>query len=136
MFYQTAADIVVIVHLLFVLFAVLGGLLVYRWRYLLWVHLPAVFWAAWVVITGGICPLTPLENQLRRQGGIAGYQGGFIEHYVETLLYPPGLTRTTQMVLGVAVLVINVGLYGLLLLRARRAARSREQQVGADQIVD
>ncbi len=124
MVYQRAADIVVIVHLLFVLFAVLGGLLVYRWRYLLWVHLPAVFWAAWVVITGGICPLTPLENRLRLQGGVAGYPGGFIEYYVETLLYPPGLTRTTQMALGAAVLVINIGLYGLLLFRARRTGRA------------
>ena len=111
-------------HLVFVLFAVLGSLLVLWRRYLLWFHLPAMIWAAWIEFRGGLCPLTPLENWLRRQGGMAGYQGGFIEHYVEPLLYPPGLTRTTQVVLGAVVLIINCGLYGLLLFRVWRAGRS------------
>jgi len=124
MVYQIAADMVLVLHLVFVLFAVLGSLLVLWRRYLLWLHLPAMIWAAWIEFRGGLCPLTPLENWLRRQGGIAGYGGGFIEHYVETLLYPPGLTRTTQMVLGAAVLIINCGLYGLLLFRVWRATRS------------
>ncbi len=91
---------------------------------MLWLHLPAMIWAAWIEFRGGICPLTPLENWLRWQGGIAGYQGGFIEHYVEILLYPPGLTRTTQMVLGAAVLVINCILYGFLLFQIWRDTRS------------
>jgi len=109
---------------MFVLFAVLGSLLVLWRRYLLWLHLPAMTWAAWIEFSGGLCPLTPLENWLRRQGDIAGYGEGFIEHYVTTLLYPPGLTRTSQVVLGAAVLIINCGLYGLLLFRLWRARRS------------
>ena len=124
MVYQIAADTVVVLHLAFVLFAVLGSLLVLWRRYLLWFHLPAMIWAAWIEFTGGLCPLTPLENWLRRQGGMAGYRGGFIEHYVEPLLYPPGLTRTTQLILGAAVLLINCGLYGLLLFRVWRDGRS------------
>ncbi len=124
MVYQIAADTVVVLHLVFVLFAVLGSLLILWRRYLLWLHLPAMIWAAWIEFRGGLCPLTPLENWLRRQGGMAGYQGGFIEHYVEPLLYPPGLTRTTQLILGAAVLIINCGLYGLLLFRVWRDGRS------------
>ena len=115
---------VLVLHLAFVLFAVLGSLLVFWRRYLLWLHLPTMTWAAWIEFSGTICPLTPLENRLRLQGGIADYQGGFIEHYVELWLYPPGLTRTTQMILGAAVLIINCGLYGLLLFRIWRATRS------------
>ncbi len=124
MVYQIAADTVVVLHLVFVLFAVLGSLLILWRRYLLWLHLPAMIWAAWIEFRGGMCPLTPLENWLRRQGGMVGYQGGFIEHYVEPLLYPPGLTRTTQLILGAAVLIINCGLYGLLLFRIWRNGRS------------
>jgi hypothetical protein len=124
MVYQIAADIVLVAHLAFVFFAVLGSLLVLWRRYLLWLHLPAMIWAAWIEFRGGLCPLTPLENWLRRQGGMAGYRGGFIEHYVEPLLYPPGLTRTTQLILGSVVLIINCTLYGLLLFRVWRASRS------------
>ena len=91
---------------------------------MLWFHLPAMIWAAWIEFRGGLCPLTPLENWLRRQGGRAGYQGGFIEHYVEPLLYPPGLTRTTQLILGAFVLIINCVLYGLLIFQVWRDGRS------------
>ncbi len=115
---------VLVLHLAFILFAVLGSLLVLWRRYLLLFHLPAMIWAAWIEFRGGLCPLTPLENWLRRQGGIAGYQGGFIEHYGELLLYPPGLTRTTQMILGAAVLIINCSLYGLILFHIWRNTRS------------
>ena len=124
MVYLIAADMVLVLHLAFILFAVLGSLLVLWRRYLLLFHLPAMTWAAWIEFRGGICPLTPVENWLRRQGGIAGYQGGFIEHYGELLLYPPGLTRTTQMILGAAVLIINCCLYGLLLFHIWRNTRS------------
>ena len=124
MVFKIAADMVLVLHLMFVFFAVLGSLLVLWRRYLLWLHLPAMIWAVWIEFRGGLCPLTPLENWLRRQGGVAGYQGSFIDHYVEPLLYPPGLTRSTQVVLGAAVLIINCGLYGLLLFRVWRATRS------------
>lgn len=124
MIYQIAADMVVVLHLLFVIFAVLGGLLVVWQRYLFLLHFPAMIWAIWIEFSGGLCPLTPLENRLRRLGGENGYQGGFIEHYIEPLLYPPGLTRNTQLILGAFVLTINCCLYGFLLFRAWRASRS------------
>jgi hypothetical protein len=100
-----------------VLFVVLGGLAVRRWPRLAWIHLPAVAWGIWIEISGGICPLTPLENHLRQLGSEPGYRGGFVEHYLLPALYPDGLSRALQMALAVAVLAINAGAYGHLLLR-------------------
>ena len=114
------ADGVLVLHLAFVLFVVLGGLLVLRWRRLAWLHVPAVAWAAFVEFTGRFCPLTPLENALRRDAGEAVYSGDFIGNYLGSLLYPEGLTRPMQMLLGFAVLVINVVLYSVM---ARRRPR-------------
>jgi hypothetical protein len=105
------AGLVLVLHLGFVLFVALGGLLVLRWPRLAWLHVPAALWGAGIEFSGGICPLTPLENRFRRLGGEAGYAGGFIDHYVTALLYPHGLTRTAQLVLGTAVVVVNVLLY-------------------------
>lgn len=123
MFYRALADLVVIVHLAFVLFAVLGALFVLRWRRAAWIHVPAALWAALIEFAGWVCPLTPLENWLRARGGAAGYEYGFIEHYILPLLYPAELTRRLQVALGLLVLAINAGIYGLVLLRAvkRRA---------------
>ena len=115
--YGLAADLVALTHLAFVLFVVLGGVLALRWRRLIWVHLPAVIWGALIEFTGCICPLTPLENWLRRQAGAVGYRGGFIEHYLMPVLYPVGLTRGIQIVLGVSVIVINAAVYGWILSR-------------------
>ena len=118
------ADAVLLLHGLFILFAVFGGLLAWRWPRLAWLHLPAAAWAGWVVSAGWICPLTPLENALRRSAGEAGYGGGFIEHYLTALIYPEGLTRPVQIALGLGVLLFNVVLYAWLLLsRRRKAAR-------------
>jgi hypothetical protein len=111
------ANLVVLVHLTFVLFVVLGGLLVLRWRRLAYLHVPAVIWGAWIELSGGICPLTPLENSLRARAGQAGYSGGFIEHYVLAVLYPSGLTRVIQIVLGATVLLLNLAVYFYLLRR-------------------
>ena len=120
--YRALADLVVTLHLGFVLFVVFGGLLVTRWPRLVWIHIPAAVWGAAIEYTGWICPLTPLENSLRVRGGEAGYAGGFIEHYLLPTLYPQGLTRGTQFVLGSLVLMINAAAYGALLLRTRRRA--------------
>lgn len=120
--YGLLADVVLLVHFGFVLFVVLGGLFVLRRPGLAWVHLPAAAWGALIEFTGGVCPLTPLEQRLRRLGGEAGYSGDFIDHYVRTLLYPDGLTRTTQIVLGVIVLLVNVTVYRVLLRRTTQAA--------------
>jgi hypothetical protein len=119
MAYRTIADLVLLLHLAFLLYVVAGGLLVLRWPRSAWLHLPAVVWGAWTEFAGIICPLTPLENHFRRLGGQAGYAGGFIEHYVTGTLYPQGLTRGMQLVLGLAAVAINVAVYWYV-LRARR----------------
>jgi hypothetical protein len=118
--YRALADLVLVVHLTFVLFVVLGGLLVLRWRRAAWLHIPAAIWGVLIEYTGWICPLTPLENSFRARGGEAGYSGGFIEHYIQPLLYPAGLTRSTQVVLGSLVLVLNLTAYGIVVSRMRR----------------
>ena len=118
--YGVLADLVLVVHLGFVLFVALGGLLVLRWPRLAWIHLPAAAWGALIEFTGGICPLTPLENRLRVLAGEAGYAGGFVEHYVTAVLYPDGLTRGAQLGLGAAVLLVNSLIYWVLLRRSVR----------------
>jgi hypothetical protein len=118
---RAAADLVLLFHFAFVLFAVFGGVLVLRWPRLAWAHLPVVTWAALVEFAGWICPLTPFEVALREAGGEAGYAGGFIEHYIGALLYPEALTRETQLVLGAALVLLNVVVYVHVLLRLRRA---------------
>lgn len=116
------ADGVLVVHALFVGFVVFGGLVVLRRRWVAWLHLPALAWGAFVIGTGRICPLTPWENTLRRAAGEAGYAGGFIEHYVAALIYPPGLTREVQVLLAVGVVVLNAGIYGRIWRRRRSGA--------------
>ena len=110
---RLAADAVVALHLAFVAFACLGGLFAWRRLRYAWVHLPALAWAAWIELTGTICPLTPLENELRRKAGEAGYAGGFVEHYLIPLIYPAGLTASTQFWLGLAVIGVNVFVYAM-----------------------
>ena len=130
MLWRALADGVLVLHLGFLVFVVLGGLLVLRWPGVAWLHLPAVVWGAWVELTGGVCPLTPLENRLRRAGGGLGYQGGFIDQYLVPVLYPPGLTRTHQIVLGCALLVLNAVAYDAVLRRGRRRRAVAEQPPG------
>ena len=112
--YQLLADLVLIVHLAFVVFVLCGGLLVLKWRWIVWLHLPAVTWGAFVEFSGWICPLTPLENWLRAQGGETAYAGDFIARYLQPLLYPDALTPDIQVVLGALVLVVNLAIYGWL----------------------
>lgn len=119
------ADALLALHGLFILFVLVGGAGVWRWPRLAWLHLPAVAWAAWVAWAGWICPLTPMENALRHAAGQAGYEGGFVAHYLLPLIYPEGLTRGVQIGLGTGVLILNVLAYALLLRgRARRAGRA------------
>lgn len=113
------ADTVVLLHLAFIAFAVLGGLLVLRWHRAAWLHLPALAWGAFIEFSGGICPLTPLENALRSAAGGAVYSQGFIERYIVPLIYPGELTRELQFVLGGTLVAINVAIYGLVLYRRR-----------------
>jgi hypothetical protein len=109
--FRLLADAVLVLHLAFVAFIVLGGFLVLRVPALAWLHLPAVVWAAATEFLQLICPLTPLENHLRTLGGEAGYSGGFIAHYLASLIYPAGLTREMQFLLGALVIGINAVVY-------------------------
>lgn len=121
--YRILADLVVGVHALFVAFVVVGGLLALRWPWVAFLHLPAAVWGALIELQGWICPLTPLEKSLRAAAGESGYEGGFIDHYLLPVLYPAGLTRQVQLVLGTAVIVVNIAIYALL-LRRRAGARA------------
>jgi hypothetical protein len=107
------ADLVVVLHLAFAIFAVAGGLLAVRWPRAAWIHLPAAAWGAFIELSGRICPLTPLEQHLRRAAGQAGYEGDFVAHYVLPVLYPAGLTRGAQIVLAAALLAVNVVIYAV-----------------------
>jgi hypothetical protein len=118
--YRLAADAVLLLHALFVAFVVAGGLLVLRWPRAAWLHLPCAAWGALIEFAGWICPLTPLENRLRRLGGESGYEGGFVETYLLATLYPEGLSRPVQWALGGLVMVVNGVVYGWILTRRRR----------------
>ena len=117
--YRLLADFVLVLHAGFVAFVMLGALLVLRWPRLAWVHVPVALWGAGIEFLGGICPLTPLENHWRRLAGELGYQGGFVEHYVVSVLYPDGLTRGVQLALGSLVLLVNGAIYARVLWRVR-----------------
>ena len=119
------ADLVLILHLAFVVFVLCGGLFVLKWRWIAWVHLPAAFWGTIVEFTGWICPLTPLENWLRAQSGEATYRSDFIAHYLLPVLYPDNLTRGIQLLLGTIVIVLNAAVYWWIWrMQPRGAARN------------
>ncbi len=122
MLYRLLADTVLVVHALFVLFVAMGAVLLLWKPRLAWLHLPALAWGAGIMLVGGICPLTPLENSLRHSAGQQGYQGGFIEHYLLSALYPQGVTRSVQIGLGVLALAWNITLYAIVWRRRRRGA--------------
>jgi hypothetical protein len=109
--YPLLADLVLIVHLAFVVFVLCGGLFVLRWQWIAWLHLPAATWGAVVEFTGWICPLTPLENWLRVQGGEVGDEQDFTVRYLMSILYPEDLTRGLQLLLGTVVVVLNAAVY-------------------------
>lgn len=122
---RLAADALVLVHLAFIVFVVLGGLLV-AWRArIAWLHLPAAAWGAWIEARGAICPLTPWENRLRRLAGESGYPGGFVEHYLIPLIYPAGLTAASQRWLAALVVLVNVAVYAAIVVPRWRRQRRR-----------
>ena len=125
------SNLVLIAHLAFVLFAVLGGFLVLKWKSLAWIHVPTFFWGALIELAGWVCPLTPLENWLREKDGGLVYRTDFIEHYILSLLYPTTLTRNSQIILGLFVLSVNLGLYGWIFWRtAQKKARRNSSSHG------
>jgi hypothetical protein len=131
MVYHALSNLVLIAHLAFVLFVVLGGFLVLKWKSLAWIHVPAFLWGALIELAGWVCPLTPLENWLREKDGGLVYRTDFIEHYILSLLYPTTLTRSLQIFLGLFVLSVNLGLYGWILWRtAQKKARGNSSSHG------
>ena len=121
MAFRILAGATVVLHLAFVLFVVLGGILAVRWPRVAWVHVPAAAWGAWVEFVGWVCPLTPIENWLRGHGGGSLYRAGFIEHYLVPVLYPAALSRELQLALGGLVVVFNAAIY--LFVLQHRAGR-------------
>lgn len=119
---SVAADAILLLHLAFVLFVVVGGLLVLRWPKVAWLHVPAAVWGVAVEMYGWYCPLTPLENALRERAGGPAYQGDFIARYLLPVLYPEGLTRSAQVMLGLMALLLNLAVYTIV-WRRRRAMR-------------
>ena len=119
MVYRALADLVLVIHFGFIVFVVVGGLLALRWRWAPLLHLPAALWGVIIELSGWACPLTPLENALRRASGVSGYSGGFIEHYVASIVYPAGLSYSVQLVLAGLVVLINSLVY-LFVWRRRR----------------
>src|SRR5262245_4191484 len=120
--FAAAADAIVIVHLAFIMFVLFGALLLLRWRWTAWLHVPAFAWGAAVEFFHAECPLTPLEQWLRARAGEDGYTGGFVEHYIVPIIYPAALTPTIQLWLGIFVVAINVAIYGYVLSRRRHTA--------------
>jgi hypothetical protein len=125
---RVLADIVVFAHVVFIAFVLFGGLLTLHWRWMPVVHLPAVLWGAAVELFGWVCPLTPLENLLRRAGGGEGYSVDFIERYLVPLLYPDGLTRELQLLLGGAVVAVNAVIYFVVLHRVEDLRGSQQSE--------
>lgn len=122
MIYRVAADAVLLVHLSFVLFVVLGGFVVLRHKRVVWIHLPAAAWGIGIEVAGGICPLTTIENWLRRSAGDSGYPGGFVEHYIVPVIYPAALSRATQFWLAGIALAINILIYSYIFYRRRHGS--------------
>jgi hypothetical protein len=117
------ADAVLLLHLAFIVFVAAGALLLWRWPRIAWLHVPAVLWGAYAELSGTICPLTPLENGLRAAAGEQGYAGDFVGHYLLALIYPQGLTREVQLLIGAGVALVNLTLYALWLRRWHRLRR-------------
>lgn len=128
MHYRLAADAIVGLHFAFILWAVLGALTLLWRRALAWIHLPALVWAAYIEFSGSFCPLTPLEKHFRQLAGEAGYGGGFIQHYIVSVVYPQALTRNIQLALGAMLITVNIAFYVIAFSRRARRAPTQESR--------
>jgi Protein of Unknown function (DUF2784) len=125
MLLSVAADALAIAHLAFIVFVMLGGLLLLKWRWLIYLHLPAVAWGTLIELRGWLCPLTPLEQHFRKLAGESGYSGGFVQHYLLPLIYPAGLTRDVQTLLALCVITANLVIYALIYVKYQRNSRQQ-----------
>jgi hypothetical protein len=121
--YSIAADALVIAHLIFIVFVMLGGLLLLKWRWFIYLHLPAVAWGILVELFGWLCPLTPLEQHFRILAGETGYSGGFVQHYLLPIIYPAGLTRELQILIAFSVIAINLAIYSMIYVKYQHGRR-------------
>ena len=129
MLYSLTADILILIHLSFICFVLIGGFLALKWKWLIFLHIPCIIWAVLIEFYGWICPLTPFEQQLRQAGGEAGYSGGFIDHYIVSIIYPSGLTHKMQLFLGILVILINIAAYALVVIHYRkRRIKTRQNE--------
>jgi len=131
MYYRILADILVVIHLIFIFFVLFGGILAFYRKWIIWAHLPAAAWGVLIELYGWICPLTPLENRLRHAAGGQGYKGGFIEHYLLSAVYPEGLSMSLQYVLAAMVITINAVVYSLLIVSLKKRKVSVRQNKSA-----
>lgn len=122
MLFRLLTSLVILTHVLYVVFVMVGGFLAWRWREVAWLHVPAAAWGVAIEFGGWVCPLTPIENYFRARAGIAGYSGGFLDHYLTPLLYPAGLTLPRQAVLGALAVAVNLLAYGVLIRRLLKGA--------------
>lgn len=124
MIFRLLADLAVFAHFAFVIFVVVGGILVLRWHKLAWLHLPAAIWGALIELMNWVCPLTTWENLFRLRAGLHGYSEGFIAHHIYGLIYPPGLTRGVQLAIAAFVLAVNIAIYAIVFpITIRRSRR-------------
>ena len=120
MLYKLAADSLVLIHFGFIMFVVLGGLLVLSWPKIAWAHIPAAMWGVWIEFTHGVCPLTPLEQSLRLRAGSTSYEGSFINHYIIPIIYPPGFSPQIAQIFGFVLLVFTISIYSFAIYRKRK----------------
>lgn len=132
MTWHFAAVVTLTLHLAFIAYVVSGGLLAWRWRWIVWLHLPAAIWGTWIELSGAVCPLTVVENAFREQAGLAGYGDGFVAHYLLATIYPAGLTRPVQFALAALVVAVNLIFYALLLRSARARVSHGRRSGGRD----
>jgi hypothetical protein len=123
MLFNVCADIVLLTHFAFVIFAVLGGFIVLWKNRAAWIHVPVVLWSSLVNLASWVCPLTPLENWFLSKAGQSGYRGGFVQHYIDPLVYPAGMPRDMELIAGISVLAWNAAIYAIVLIRRRKRGR-------------
>ena len=128
MLYQLAADFIVLIHFAFIVFVLAGGFLVLKWRWVIWLHIPAAIWGALIVMVGWICPLTPMENILRQAGAGEIYTNSFIDRYLAPVIYPAGFTNEMFIAMGIVVIVINVLVYTIFLIHRKKETDSKTQK--------
>ena len=112
--YELFANLTLIIHLIFILFVIFGGLLFFIFSKIIYIHLPAVLWGIYIELNNSICPLTYIENWFLLKGELTTYSNDFINNYLFPIIYPEGLTSEIQIYFGISLIVFNIFIYGLI----------------------